>query len=129
LRGGKLTEPHSHQSWWYGEDPTDGSTLNYATDSDGNMMHASFVDMTSHSTVQFCQEHHHAEDDHTIELEEDASESRNRKLLAAGPDGLVEGDTVYCTNENTGKIYRYTNGELRHYPQGTFGNDQCKDGR
>ena len=42
---------------------------------------------------------------------------RRRKL-----DGLSEGTSIQCTNESTGKVYRWVFGELRHYPNGMIAN-------
>ena len=38
---------------------------------------------------------------------------KRRKL-----DAIPEGTSIQCTNESAGKVYRWTFGELRHYPNG-----------
>lgn len=126
LRGGKRNSSPPSHFWWYGEDPTDGSTFEYTTDSNGEIIHASFVDMASHGAVEFFQDkkkESKATLSTTIQLKESASESRRR--LA----DLVEGDTVICDNESSGKIYRWTENQLRHYPLGTIASSWTENWR
>ncbi len=114
LRGGTTNSPPSPYSWWYGEDPTDGSTFEYTTDSNGEILHASFVDTANRGAVEFFQDKKKESKAalHTTQVEEGAVERRRRL------SDLVEGDAVLCSNENSGKIYRWTEGRLRHYKLG-----------
>eukprot|EP00551_Chaetoceros_affinis_P007092 CAMPEP_0203665818 /NCGR_PEP_ID=MMETSP0090-20130426/2971_1 /ASSEMBLY_ACC=CAM_ASM_001088 /TAXON_ID=426623 /ORGANISM="Chaetoceros affinis, Strain CCMP159" /LENGTH=486 /DNA_ID=CAMNT_0050529507 /DNA_START=56 /DNA_END=1516 /DNA_ORIENTATION=- len=105
--------------WWYGEDSTDGSTFEYTTDSSGKIVRASFIDMTSRTTTDFLHKDQILNENILKTIEGEAkviSSIRRRRRLA----DLVEGDTVYCQDEDAGKIYRWVDGELRHYPMGTI---------
>ena len=50
--------------------------------------------------------------------QEEATNFIKRRKL----DDIPEGTSIQCTNESTGKIYRWAFGELHHYPNGMIAN-------
>ena len=62
------------------------------------------------------QYHSLLKDDKTVDktTQEEATNFIKRRKL----DDIPEGTSIQCTNESTGKIYRWAFGELHHYPNG-----------